>query len=205
MKESKNRCNEALQVFKQEHPSLFQQPIIQSFLQDEKHQEFVKQAICSPTEQNMQILDEAFQEFYGEVKALTYLSNVIYYNAINFDKAMKKHYNREMLTLDQPLQGENEGATHKDMLYHSSPSVPDRVVYETMADYVEDPQLYQAIQKLTSKQREILTHKYVHGLKNKEIADLFDDSPQNISKLHQSALKKLKNYLQKEQDSHDDS
>ncbi|MEW9677919.1 hypothetical protein ABRT01_17485 [Lentibacillus sp. L22] len=55
---------------------------------------------------------------------------------------------------------------------------------------------------MTLKQREILTHKYVHGLKNKEIADLFRDSP---SKLHQRSLQKLKNYLQKEQDSHDDS
>jgi RNA polymerase sigma factor (sigma-70 family) len=200
MQGMKNQCNEAFHAFQQEHPTFFQQPIIQSFLQDKKHRELLRKAICFPTEQNRQFVDKAFQTFYGSVKALTYLSNLIYYNAINFDKTMKKHDNREMLTLDQPLQEEegNESTTHKDMLYYSSPDVTDRIACETMADYVKDPKLYQAIQTLTPKQRDILTHRYVRGLPNKEIASLFDDSPQNISKLHKKALQKLKNHLRKE-------
>ncbi|WP_425542355.1 sigma-70 family RNA polymerase sigma factor [Lentibacillus halophilus] len=66
-------------------------------------------------------------------------------------------------------------------------------------------QLYQAIQTLTPKQKGILTHKYVHGVQNNEIAALFNDSPQNVFKLHRKALKRLKNHLKKEQDSHDNS
>lgn len=145
-------------------------------------------------------MDKAFKEFYGSVKALSYLSNLIYYNAINFDKTVNKHDNREMLTLDQPLQeaAGNEGATYKDMLYYPSPDMTDSIARENMADYVEDPNLYQAIQTLTPKQREILTLKYIHNLKNKEIARIFDNSPQNVSKMHQRALGKLKDYLQKE-------
>lgn len=198
MKEKKIRSNKALQVFRQKHPVLFQQPIVQSFLQDEGHLKLVKQAIYSPTKQNRQLVDEAFRAFYGSVKALTYLSHVIYYQAIHFDKTKRKHDNREMLTLDQPVQGENEGVTHKDMLYHLSPDVSEKIVRDTLQDYVADPTLYQAIQTLTPKQRDILTYKYVYGLQNKEIAHLFGDSPQNISKLHHRALTKLKNDLQEE-------
>lgn len=110
-----------------------------------------------------------------------------------------------MLTLDQPLREdeENEGTTHKDMLYHPSIDMTDKVACETMADYVEDPKLHQALQTLTLKQRDILTHRYVRGLQNKEIAALFGDSPQNVSKLHKKALQKLKNHLQKERGRYD--
>lgn len=76
---------------------------------------------------------------------------------------------------------------------------------ETMDDYVEDPPLYQAIQSLTPKQQEILTYKYVRQLSNKEIADQFEDSPQNVSKLHQKALQHLKSQLKKEPDRYDDN
>lgn len=36
---------------------------------------------------------------------------------------------------------------------------------------------------------------YINQLKNKEIAKLFDDSPQNISQLHKQALHKIKKYM----------
>jgi hypothetical protein len=55
--------------------------------------------------------------------------------AINFDKTMRKQSNREMLALDQPLQGENEDTKHKDMLYQPAPNTADRLACETMADY----------------------------------------------------------------------
>lgn len=198
-------CVEKLQAFQQNHPKFFRQPIIKSFLEDERHFELVKQAVCSPTPQNRQRVDEAFQSYYEEMRALTYLSNLLYFNAINFDKNRKKHHNREVLTLDQPLHEENEEITHKDMLYHPAPNTAYMTFCETIADYIEDPQLYQAIETLTSKQKNILTHKYVHGLRNNEIAYLFNDSPQNVSKLHHKALQKLENHLKKEQDIDDNS
>lgn len=195
MEVKQDGCTEKFQTFQQSHPKFFQQPIIKSFLQDETYFELVKRAVCLPTKPNVQRVDEAFQTFYKKVKTLTYLSNLIYYNAINFDKNMQKHHNRETLTLDQPLHEENESTTHKDMLYYPAPDIVDLIAYETMSDYVEDPQLYQAIETLTPKQKKILTHKYVHRLRNNEIAYLFHDSPQNVSKLHRKALLKLKNYL----------
>lgn len=159
--------------------------------------ELAKHAICYPTKKNMRLVDQAFQTFYKDIKSLTYLSNLIYYNAINFDKVTKKHAKREMLTLDQPLRGEKDDTTHKDMIPEPNSDMTDEVIYETIGDYVEDSQLYQAIQTLKSKQRDILTYKYVHGLQNKEIAILFGDSPQNISKLHQRSLKNMENHLDK--------
>lgn len=201
MKGRKETCDKAFYAFKRKHPTLFKQPIIQSFLRNEAHQELVRQAICFPTKQNMRFVDEAFQTFYGNVKALTYLSNVVYYNAINFDKSRRRHVNREMLTLDQPLR-EGSEETQKDMLYNPSRDMVDQIAHETMDDYVENPQLYQAIQILPPKQQKILTYKYVYSLKSKEIADLFGDSPQNISKMHRKALEELKKHLQKGRNHH---
>ncbi len=199
MNKKNDKCHEIFQTFQNEHPALFQQPIVQSFLQEEAHYELLKQAICNPTDAYRDRVDDAFKLFYKNVRVLTYLSNLIYYNAINFDKTTQKHYDREMLTLDQPLQTSegNEGATHKDMLYYPSLDMTDTVIRGTIANYVEDPKLYQAIQNLTLKQQKIITYKYVKGLQNKEIADLLGNSPQNISKLHQQTLKKLKKSLEK--------
>lgn len=207
MKEREGDCKEAYREFQKQHSKFLRQPIVRSFLRDKNHYELVQQAVCSPTKENRQRVDEAFQSFDRSVKTLTYLSNLIHFNAINFDKTMKKHYNREILTLDQPLQEENgnEGATYKDMLSHPSTEMTEEIACETIADYVSNPQLYQAIQRLTSKQQSILTHRYVRGLQNKEIAELIGSSPQNVSKLHKRALQKLKDHLQKEWSNYDDN
>lgn len=200
MEEKKIYCKKKYQEFQRKHPVFFRQAIVRSFLQENTNYELVQQALCSPNEKNRKKVDEAFRKFYGNIRILTYLSNLIYYNTINFDKKMKKHYNRERLTLDQPLQNKdgNEKLSLGDMLYYSEPDITDSIIYQTMADYVGDVQLYQAIKVLTSKQQEILTYKYVYGLQNKEIADLLKSSPQNISKLHQTALQKLKKHLKQE-------
>ncbi|HLR02372.1 MAG TPA: sigma-70 family RNA polymerase sigma factor [Virgibacillus sp.] len=187
-------CHDAFHMFKKEHSELFRQPIIQSFLRDERHETLLKQAICSPTQKNMQRLDKTFKVFYGKAKMLTYLSRIIYYNAINFDKTIRKHRGREMLTLDQPLQNDSE-ETQKELLYDPSPDIHEKIARETIADYIEEPRLFQAIQTLTTKQQKILTYKYVHNLKIKEIADIFNESPQNISKMHKNILQKLKSIL----------
>lgn len=78
MEGRKVQYNDALQAFQQKHPAFFQQPIIQSFLQDERRWDLVRRAIYFPTKQNMQLVDEEFKKFYGSVKELTYLSNLIY-------------------------------------------------------------------------------------------------------------------------------
>src|SRR5699024_11860207 len=69
---------------------------------------YVKKAVCFPTNENLKKVDEAFKEFYGKVRILTYLSNMIYYNAINYDRKIKKDKDREMLILDKPLKRSEE-------------------------------------------------------------------------------------------------
>lgn len=193
----KNKCKQKFQAFQKEHFKFFNQPIIQSFLQEATHLALLRNAVCHSTPENMQAVDQAFKKFYGDVKALTYFSNLIYFNAINFDKNVQKNNHRELLTLDQPLQDE-EGITHKDMLYDSSGDMTDLITKNSISDYIEEKYLYQAVQELTPKQRKILTYKYIHGLKNKEIAALFNNSPQNISKQYNEGLKELRKYIKKE-------
>src|SRR5699024_2153045 len=113
------QCHEVLLAFQQKYYRLFKQPIIKSFLQDNENWILTKQAICHPTKRNMKKVDDAFQAFYKNVRILTYLSSLIYYNAINFYKYIKKHYKREILSLYKYLQHKEEDSryTHKDILY----------------------------------------------------------------------------------------
>src|SRR5699024_1008239 len=95
LREGEGDCKEAYREFQKQLSKFLRQPILRSFLRDKNHYELVQQAVCSPTKENRQRVDEAFQSFYRSVKTLTYLSNLIHFNAINFDKTMKKHYRSE--------------------------------------------------------------------------------------------------------------
>jgi len=202
----KKQCEEAFCAFQEKHPIFFQQQIIQSFLQQPNCLSYVKKAVCFPTNENLKKVDEAFKEFYGKVRILTYLSNMIYYNAINYDRKIKKDKDREMLILDKPLKEDGEeGVTHKDVLCQTNSDLISAIAGETISEHVEEKDLFEAIQTLTSKQQEIINYKYIFGLKNKEIAEMLGNSPQNISAIHQRALRKLKNYLEKERNDYDDS
>ncbi|MED1865861.1 sigma-70 family RNA polymerase sigma factor [Fictibacillus nanhaiensis] len=71
------------------------------------------------------------------------------------------------------------------------------VVYRNseLSKIIENERLFQAINLLTSKQQKVLDLIYVQGFNNKEVADLFKETPQNISNIHKQAIKKIKKIL----------
>ncbi|MFJ8513785.1 sigma-70 family RNA polymerase sigma factor [Lysinibacillus xylanilyticus] len=172
-------------------------PIIKSFLSDSQNLYLVQKAILYPTDINRKLVDESFQSHYKNVRKTKYVSNLIYFFSLDFDKKRRRLQNRSLLILDKGLS-EKDGKTAIERIEDASNETElDHIVGEGLLDNIEDEQLLKSLQKLTVKQLQILEMIYVKELSIKEIAQTLQTTPQNISNLHRKALNKLNNTLRK--------
>ncbi|MGE7929251.1 sigma-70 family RNA polymerase sigma factor [Lysinibacillus xylanilyticus] len=172
-------------------------PIIKSFLSDSQNLYLVQKAILYPTDINRKLVDESFQSHYKNVRKTKYVSNLIYFFSLDFDKKRRRLQNRSLLILDKGLS-EKDGKTAIERIEDASNETElDNIVGEGLLDNIEDEQLLKSLQKLTVKQLQILEMIYVKELSIKEIAQTLQTTPQNISNLHRKALNKLNNTLKK--------
>ncbi|KMY28290.1 general stress protein [Lysinibacillus xylanilyticus] len=172
-------------------------PIIKSFLSDSQNLYLVQKAILYPTDINKKLVDESFQSHYINVRKTKYVSNLIYFFSLDFDKKRRRLQNRSLLILDKGLS-EKDGKTAIEGIEDASNETElDNIVGEGLLDNIEDEQLLKSLQKLTVKQLQILEMIYVKELSIKEIAQTLQTTPQNISNLHRKALNKLNNTLRK--------
>ncbi|MFJ6264156.1 sigma-70 family RNA polymerase sigma factor [Lysinibacillus xylanilyticus] len=172
-------------------------PIIKSFLSDSQNLYLVQKAILYPTDINRKLVDESFQSHYKKVRKTKYVSNLIYFFSLDFDKKRRRLQNRSLLILDKGLS-EKDGKTAIERIEDASNETGlDNIVGEGLLDNIEDEQLLMSLQKLTVKQLQILEMIYVKELSIKEIAQTLQTTPQNISNLHRKALNKLNNTLRK--------
>ena len=169
-------------------------PIIKSFFDNPEHAELIREAIFNPTDIAKKRLDDAFREFYFNIRFTTYLSQSIYFNAINFDKKAKLFSGRNLLILDRPLR-EGQDKSFLDLL--SSPGDHEFVIDSAqIEDHLACDSLYEGIQQLTPTQRQVLNFAYVYGLSDSEIASLQHKSQQAVSKSHKQALRKLREWME---------
>lgn len=200
MKKIEKDCVESkmFQNFLKENVKLLNQPIMKGFLKDEKNYSLLAESVCSQCPLIDKRLDESFKQFYFKVKSLKYFSNLIHYYAIDLDKKYRLNQQRYSLILDKPV---NQDAGYSDTLHDYfnffTPDMSELIINEEkgLLEYIEDIKLYMAVKSLTNKQRRILEFMYIYGFKNKNIAKIFSDSPQNISKIHKRTLEKIRNYL----------
>lgn len=69
--------------------------------------------------------------------------------------------------------------------------------FDPNANFENNSLLHESLNTLNKKERELLIKLYMQGFNQKELAKTLDVSPQYISKVKKKALKKLKDYLQK--------
>src|SRR5699024_45262 len=125
-------------------------------------------AICFPTEDNWQRLDQAFRQFYTEIRFINYIAKVLWRYAKDFRVKYQRDEARYLCMLDEPIQikGESSAITYKDQLVdHRQDNTPKG---ETLLDQVEDLQLQKALKQLTDKQLRVLDGYYVHNMTQKE-------------------------------------
>jgi len=189
--------NQKIEEFFYRNNEQVNNPIIKSFLSDSKNLYLVQKAILYPTDINKKLVDESFQSHYINVRKIKYVSNLIYFFSLDFDKKRRKLQNRTFLILDKGLLEEGGTTAIEQIEDASNKKELDNIVGEGLLDNIEDEQLVKSLQKLTVRQLQILEMIYVIELSIKEIAQALQTTPQNISNLHRKALNKLNNTLRK--------
>ena len=182
-----NNGNHKIEEFFCRNMEQIKNPIIKSFLANAKNLYLVEKAILYPTDCNMKMVDETFQSHYIKVQKIKYVSNLIYFYSLDFDKKRRRLHDRFLLIVDEGLTGTGIARN-------------DERIEEGLLDMVEDEQLFQSLKNLTDKQLLILEMIYVKDCSIKAIAETLQTTPQNISNLHRKALKKLHQMLIKEGD-----
>lgn len=168
-------------------------PIIKNFLRKEKNLNLLMKAVLHPSKYNKEAVDKAFRSYYLKVKKIKYVSNLIYFFSIDFDKKQRKHQNNQSLILDKNITNEAE-TTFKELIPDKKQST-DNIFGSSLIDHIEDKRLAKALKKLTEKQLQVLELIYLKNVSLKEISFILDSTPQNVSNQHRKALIKLYDLL----------
>jgi RNA polymerase sigma factor (sigma-70 family) len=180
-------------VFYEKYKSKMNEPIMIGFLQVVEHKRLVDDYILSPTPHNKERLDEAFAVHFRNAKMYAYISKLIKFYTIDFDKRLNKQKKHVM------YEGTDEGISLDKMNTNVEDSTFkefSELSYE-LEEHIESEEIYIAFKQLSNLQMKILNFIYVHQLSNKEIAKLLGESEQKISYNHKSALKKLKKHVER--------
>ncbi|MCM3598157.1 sigma-70 family RNA polymerase sigma factor [Metabacillus idriensis] len=193
---------EKFQSFYLEYEIALSNPIIKSFLSNENYYQIFISAICFPSQENINRLDNSFQIFFTEIRLIYYISKHLSYFARHYNSKISKNSNFFLLILDQPFKNNDSNeVTYKDLIDESCDVVLESITAKNrLLDYFQSPILYGAFNQLTNRQINILEFYYINGYTHTEIATILDISQQAVSKTLRRALQKLKDYCQREED-----
>ncbi|TYR78891.1 sigma-70 family RNA polymerase sigma factor [Priestia megaterium] len=190
---SEGRC---VENFVKENEEFLNNVIVKSFLEKEEHKLLLLDVICNHNQANREKLDLEFKKFYFNIRFISFVSNTLYFNAVNYDKKYRKISKRHPLTVDKPL-GDEEDSSFKDLIIDTNADIRVEELLNSLdiEDYVANPTLYAAIKELSPKQKQVLNLVYVNGLTDTEVSKRLGKSQQAISKLHKKALGKIAGYI----------
>lgn len=174
----------AMQNFLKDHKLLMQERLMSSFLKEAANEELFFLAVCHPSPEHDNLLNQTFQQFYEDRQFLNYLSTTLYWEAVHYDQHTRQHQETYTLMAEpQLLQLEAEDHVEKSVLEKQLPLLQDKL---------SDPLLQKAYRSLTLRQKEVLHFIYVEGLLFRETGEKLNISQQGVSSIHKSAMQKLR-------------
>jgi RNA polymerase sigma factor (sigma-70 family) len=176
--------------FYEKYKEKMNEPIVVGFLQVEENKQLLDNYLLAPTQRNKERVDEAFTIHFRKVKMYSYISKLIKFYTIDFDKRMNKRKKR-FLYFSEGTEDSTQ-TNLEDSTFNEFSQLPLK-----LEEHIENKAVYTAFKRLPNIQTIILNLIYVHQLSNKEIAQLLDESEQKISYNHRSALNKLKKYIER--------
>lgn len=183
--------------FMEENKDFMENVIVQGFLQEKRNFKLFKDAVCHPSKENRDKVDEAFKKYYFTIRFTSYISSSIHFSALNFYKKINLREKRFPLLLD--ADAEDGGKSYKDYLEDPTANfeiyAESEGIRESITEYIADPLLYAAIQSLSNAQKTVLYYAYIKKLNDTEIGAVIQKTQQNVSKSHQNALKKIYSYM----------
>ncbi|PEM33447.1 sigma-70 family RNA polymerase sigma factor [Bacillus pseudomycoides] len=191
--------NKSLEIFHSKYHNKLKESIVQRFLQNSENYSLFLKAVEYPTSENKKLLDKAFKLHFKKVKVISYVSNLIYFYSIDFDKKISINKNRYLLNLDKAVSDVDDNTTtFLELLNDDLTDITSRQFEESqthLKEHITDEPLYKSLNLLTEKQLRILNLYYIHEYNNKQISKILSESEQTISYNHKQALKKLKSQL----------
>lgn len=178
--------NKKEQFFK-DNPDILRNKILNNFLADQYNLSVFVLAIFGEKEIN-DILSELFKKFYFQYRFISYISKLLYFEAIKFDRNLRKQTENELL--DMPLDEENDMRL-SDTIFKVESEF--EIASDNFADSLTDERIYAEYKKLTKKQQQILHLAYYTLFKDSEIAKKLNTTQQAVSKSRKKALNRLKN------------
>lgn len=189
----------SIQKFISKHSKSFSNPVLKNFLKEEAHLTLFIQAVTSPTRENQKALDHTFKKFYQRIRIINFLSTILYYGAIDYDKKNRKHNQRYALILDKPIgiSSEDAGVTMVDLIASPDAEMDDLISskHDTLEENISRSSLIKALRTLTDKEKEILDLAYLHDMSDRSIARKVGLSHQAIGKTRKKALSKIRSYI----------
>ncbi|MDA1477758.1 sigma-70 family RNA polymerase sigma factor [Bacillus changyiensis] len=181
-----------LRSFLEENRDKLEEPIIALFLKKKENFSLLKDVINNPTYENKEELDQAFRNHYYNVKVINYVSKLIHFYSIDYDKRISADKKRTPIYF--------EATENPEKLYFNlqSDHKTENIFEETqtaLEEMITNQSLYHALQTLNKTQKKVIELIYLNELRNKEIANILNLSEQMVSYYHRTALRKLKSKI----------
>lgn len=167
-------------------------PLIIGFLSIDSNLQLYAEYLLSNSSEIKEKINYNFNKYYYKVRLISYLSKLIYYEAVNYDKKIRKSSKTFLLVLDKPFEDGNSILLDKVTNKHTNREILES---DKVGDYIHDFRLFKAVEKLTERQKHILYLAYIKDLQDTEIAKLLMVSQQSISKTKKTAVRKIRGEL----------
>ncbi|WP_342424619.1 sigma-70 family RNA polymerase sigma factor [Paenibacillus sp. FSL E2-0178] len=121
-----------------------------------------------------------------ERRFVSYISSMLHYNSINFDKKKRKYTDRFSLIFDEVSEMEDS---------YTEDEGSNENTFENLEDQISNPFIFAAFMSLTERERKILNLTMCQNLNDTEIAHQLGVTQQSISKTKKNAIRKLRNSM----------
>jgi DNA-directed RNA polymerase specialized sigma24 family protein len=202
LSQNANRANsleekQALFNYMEQNKELFKNPIVRGFLEDLAHVSLLARNLVSPSIENKNQLENAFRRHFFRIRFTKYLCSLIRFCDIDYHRKRTKEEQRNPLVFDTPIDQDGE-ATLGELLYSISNAIEEEIPArdpELFQQTMVDETLFFAFNRLTDKQKLVITLAYSSCALDTEIATLLRISQQAITKTRVAALRKMKKYI----------
>lgn len=180
-----------------ENQKLLKNDLVISFLKIPTNKEMYMKTLSNPTPENMKELDILFKHFYFKIRFISHISTTLKFNSINYDKRMRLIQSRFPSTLDASIDSSEGGQTFLDLLADEQEEnlLGKVIITDGLEEHITCPILYDALNSLTKKQKEIIKLAYADGLSDTEIGLILNKTQQAVSKTHKKALENMLFYI----------
>ena len=179
-------------------PTILENPVIKEFLEIEENKQLLEEALRNPSEITLENWNQTFKEFHKINRIVRYISGLIRRYPIDYDKRVKARRRKYQSVPGYKLENSEQHRNNKDF-FRDNENVETAVIVKEYKNQgmilFKNKQLERAVQKLNTKQKKILYFYYEEELNNREIAEIFGETEQNIAYWNKKTLKSLRNLV----------